>query len=151
MTIPQIIREDLKTAMRAKDAVSLDVIRGILSAFTNELVATKRMPTDTIEDAECIAVLKRLVKQRRDASQQFKDGGRPELAAKEDAECAILMKYLPAQASEEEIEKVVRQKIAEIGTVDKAGAGKLIGIVAKHFAGNADGSVIKTVVERIVQ
>lgn len=151
MTIPQIIREDLKTAMRAKDAISLDVIRGILSAFTNELVATKRMPTDVLEDHECITVIKRLVKQRRDASQQFKEGGRPELAEKEDAECALLMKYLPAQTTEAEIEKVVREKIAELGSVDKAGAGKLIGAVTKHFAGNADGSLVKTVVERIVQ
>jgi uncharacterized protein YqeY len=148
--IPLLIREDMKNAMRSKDAVALEVTRGLLAAFTNEVVAQRRAPDSVLEDADCITVIKRLIKQRKDASQQFTEGGRPELAEKEDAECAVLMKYLPAQASEEEIEKIVKEKIAEMGTVDKAGAGKLVGAVVKHFAGNADGTLIKTVVDRVI-
>ena len=89
------IREDIKTAMRARDALRLEVLRGILTAFTNELVATRRTPQETLEDVGCIAVLKRQVKQRKDASQQFRDGGRPELADKEDKELVMIEAFLP--------------------------------------------------------
>lgn len=145
-----LVREDMKNAMRAKDALALECIRGLMAAFTNELVTLKRMPSDTLSDDEALVVVKREVKRRKDAAQQFKDGGRPELAEKEEAEVVVLSKYLPAMASEAQIEEVVKAKIAELGAVDKASAGKLIGAISKHFAGTADGAVIKTVVERIL-
>jgi hypothetical protein len=150
MPLTQIVREDMKNAMRAKDAATLECVRGLMSSFTNELVTLKRMPSDSLSDSEALAVIKRAVKKGKDAAQQFIDGGRPELAEKENAEVAILSKYLPVQASEAEIEAVAKEKIAEAGAVDKAGAGKLIGAISKHFAGNADGMLVKQVVERLL-
>ena len=77
------IREDLKDAMRAKDQMRVDTLRGALAAFTNELVAKGRKPTDELTEQEILAVLKRLAKQRKDSAEQFTNGGRPELAEKE--------------------------------------------------------------------
>lgn len=150
LSLTQLVREDMKNAMRAKDAVALECIRGLMAAFTNELVTLHRMPSDALADNEAIVVVKREVKRRKDSAEQFTAGGRPELAEKENAEIAVLSKYLPQMASEAEIEAAVKAKIAEMGTVDPAGAGKLIGAIAKHFAGNADGALIKTVVERLL-
>ncbi len=144
------IREDIKTAMRAKDALRLEVLRGILTAFTNELVATRRTPQETLEDEGCIAVLKRQVKQRKDASQQFRDGGRPELADKEDAELVMIEAYLPQMMSREEIKKIAEAKKLELGVVDKTGMGKFIGAVMKACGGKADGNDVKAVVEELL-
>ena len=144
------IREDIKTAMRAKDALRLEVLRGILTAFTNELVATRRTPQEILEDEGCIAVLKRQVKQRKDASQQFRGGGRPELADKEDAELVMIETYLPQMMSREEIKKIAEAKKLELGVVDKTGMGKFIGAVMKACGGNADGNDVKAVVEELL-
>ena len=140
------IREDLKDAMRAKDQMRVDTLRGALAAFTNELVAKGRKPTDELTEQEILAVLKRLAKQRKDSAEQFTNGGRPELAEKEIAELALLEAYLPASASREDIEKVARAKKEELGITDAAGSGKLMGAIIKEFGGNADGAVVKEVV-----
>ena len=150
MSLKEKILEDIKTAMRAKDALRLEVLRGILTAFTNELVATRRTPQETLEDEGCIAVLKRQVKQRKDASQQFRDGGRPELADKEDAELVMIEAYLPQMMSREEIKKIAEAKKLELGVVDKTGMGKFIGAVMKACGGNADGNDVKAVVEELL-
>jgi uncharacterized protein len=148
MSLTQLIRDKMKDAMRSKDTLATDTLRGLMATCTNELITLKRKPTDALADAETLTVIKRLIKQRKDAAEQFIAGGRPELAQKEDAERAILEVFLPAQASEAEIAAVVAAKIAELGVTDKAGAGKLIGAVVKHFAGNADGMLIKAAVEK---
>jgi uncharacterized protein len=149
MPLTQLVREDMKIAMRAKDAATLECVRGLLSAFTNELVTLHRMPSDALTDSEALAVIKRAVKKGKDAAQQFTDGGRPELAEKEQAEVAILSKYLPAQATDAEIEAAVTMKIAEMGVTDKAGVGKLIGAVTKHFNGNVDSGKVKELAEKL--
>lgn len=140
------IREDMKDAMRAKDQVRLDTLRGAISSFTNELVAKGMKPADEVTDDLAISVLKRLGKQRKDAIEQFTKGGRPELAEKEGKELAIIEAYLPQTASKEEIEKVARAKKDELGVTDAAGIGKLTGAVMKEFAGRADGGEVKQVV-----
>ncbi len=150
MSLTQSIRDKMKEAMRAKDTLATDTLRGLMATCTNELLTLKRKPTDALTDAETLTVIKRLIKQRKDAAEQFTTGGRPELAQKEDTERAILEVFLPAQASESEIEAAVKAKIAELGVTDKAGAGKLIGAVVKHFAGNADGTVIKQIVDKLL-
>jgi uncharacterized protein YqeY len=142
------IRDALKDAMRAKDQVRVDTLRGVLAAFTNELVAKGRKPTETLDDAEMLTVLKRLAKQRKDSIEQFEKGGRPELAAKEAQELSIIEVYLPQQASREDIERVAAAKKTELG-VDAAGAGKLVGAILKEFGGNADGGVVKDVVAKL--
>jgi uncharacterized protein YqeY len=97
MNITQI-REDLKNAMRAKEQVKVDTLRGAITAFTNELVAKGHKPTDELSSDDMLAVLKRLAKQRKDSIDQFEKGGRPEMAAKEKEELVIIEAYLP-QAS----------------------------------------------------
>lgn len=144
------IREDIKNAMRAKEALRLEVLRGLLTAYTNELVATKRTPQDTLEDEGCIAVLKRAVKQRKDAIEQYEKGGRPELAQKEKDELVIIEAFLPKLMSREEIKKIAIAKKEELGVIDKTGMGKFIGAVMKACGGNADGNDVKAIVEELL-
>lgn len=135
--------------MKARDQVRVDTLRGALSAFTNELVAKGKKPTEEIADNDAVTVLKRLAKQRQDSIEQYTKGGRPELAAKESSELDILKVYLPQMASREEIEKVARAKKEELGVTDASGAGKLTGVVMKEFAGKADGNDVKEVVQSL--
>ena len=139
----QQIKTDLTTAMKARDMLTVNTLRGAIAAFTNELVAKGKKPTDEITDDEAIAVLKRLSKQRQDSIEQFTKGGRPELAEKEASELAVIKTYLPAGASMEEIEKVARAKKEELGVTDISGIGKLTGAVMKELGGRADGSDVK--------
>ncbi len=143
------IRKDMVEAMKAKDELRRDTLRGALSSFTNELVAKGRKPTDELSDQDALTVLKRLAKQRKDSVEQFTAGGRPELAEKESREFSIIEKYLPQTASREEIEKVARAKMTELGVTDASGAGKLTGAIIKEFAGSADGGDVKTVVSSL--
>ncbi len=144
--LTQKIRADMIAAMKAKDALRVDTLRGALAAFTNELVAKGRKPTEELADNDAITVLKRLAKQRKEASEAFAKGGRKELAEKEAKELKIIEEYLPQMASREEIEKVARAKMAE-GITD---AGKLAGAVMKEFAGRANGSDVKEVIQKIL-
>ena len=138
----------MKEAMKAKDDLRVQTLRGAMAAFTNELVAKGKKPTEEVDDAMATNVLKRLAKQRKDSAQQFEKGGRPALAAKELSELKIIESYLPHMASREDIEKVARVKKDEL-SVDVAGKGKLMGIVMKELGGNADGGMIKEVVESL--
>lgn len=144
--ILQKVREDMKTAMKAKDQIRVDTLRGAIAAFTNELVAKGKKPTEEITDADAVTVLKRLSKQRKEAAEVYEKGGRAELAEKEMTELKIIEEYLPQMASREEIEKVARAKKEELGVTDAAGAGKLTGAVMKELGGNADGNDVKAVV-----
>ena len=145
----QQIRDSIKEAMLAKDSVRLTVLRGLLSAFTNELVATKRTPQEMLTDEECLNVIRRAVKQRKDSIEQFEKGGRPELAEDEKKELAILETYLPTLMSREEIKKVVEAKKAEAGEVDKAKLGIFMGSVMKDLKGKADGQDVKAVIDEV--
>lgn len=144
------IKEELKTALKAKDAVRLRTVRSMLTAFTNELVATGKKPQELLADAEVLAVIKRLSKQRKESIVQYEAAGRTELAEPEKEELAVLESYLPAMMSEEEIEKIARAKITELGVTDKSKIGILIGTLMKELNGKADGGVVKTVVEKIL-
>ena len=152
MSLHTDIKGEIKVAMLAKDTVRLSVVRGLTTAFMNELVATKRTPQDELKDDEVLAVIKRAVKQRKDSIEQFIAGGREDLASDEKAELAILDKYLPASMSKDDIKKVAEAKKAELNVLDKAGMGKLIGAISKAIkenGGNADGADIKEVVESL--
>lgn len=142
----QKIREDMVAAMKARDELKLAVLRGALTAFTNELVAKGKKPTDQLEDADALAVLKRLAKQRKDSIEQFTAGNRPELAEREQQELTFIETYLPQNASREKIEEVAKAKMAEMDASDKAAMGKLMGAVMKELGGNADGNLVKEVV-----
>ena len=147
--ILQKVRDAMKVAMKAKDDIPLQTMRGILSACTNELISKGKKPTDALTDDEVVSVIKRLAKQRKDSAEQFEKGGRPELAQKEQAELKILEAYLPQTASREEIEKVARAKKEELGVTDVSGIGKLTGVVMKEFAGKADGSDVQAVLKSL--
>ena len=149
MSIIEQIKGDMKEAMKAKDAVSLTVIRGLMSAFTNELVAIGRTPQDTLTDDEALAVIKRASKQRKDAIDQFVSGGREDLAESEKAELAVIEKYLPALMTEDQIRPIAEAKIAEFGG-DKSKMGQIIGAVVKETGGQADGGDIKKVVMELL-
>jgi uncharacterized protein YqeY len=148
--IAQKVRDDMKDAMRAKDQIRLDTLRGALAAFTNELVAKGKKPTEEIPDNEAVTVLKRLGKQRKEAAEVYEKGGRRELAEKELAEFKIIEAYLPQTASREDIEKVARAKMQELAVSDAAGIGKLTGAVMKEFAGNADGNDVREVLQKLL-
>lgn len=140
----------MTAAMKAKDALRVDTLRGALSAFTNELVAKGKKPTEELPDADAVTVLKRLSKQRKEAAEVYTKGGRAELAEKELNELKVIEEYLPQMASAEEIEKVARAKMSEMGAVDAAGIGKLTGVIMKEFGGNADGQTVKAVLAKLV-
>ena len=145
------IHEELKDAMRAKDTIRLNVLRGLLSAFTNELVTKKRKPSEELDDNEAIEVIRRGVKQRKDSIGQFEKGGRKDLADNEKAELPHLERYLPIQMTEAEISPLVEAKMKELGVSDKAGAGKLLGALMKDLKGKADGTLVKNIVDGLLQ
>jgi hypothetical protein len=153
--LTQQIKADMTTAMKARDSVKVNTLRGAMAAFTNELVSKGRKPTEELTDTEAQAVLKRLAKQRKEAAEAFTTGNRPELAEKELQELTIIETYLPQTVSREDIEKVVRAKITELGVTDAAGAGKLTGVIMKEFAltgqaGAADGNVVKEIIQSVL-
>lgn len=143
----QQLREELKDAMRAKDELRLGVIRGLLTGITNELVAKGKKPTDEPSEDEVLVVVKRAAKQRQDSIEQFRKGGREDLAGKEEKELALLSVYMPPQMGKEEIVKVVEAKKAELGIMDKSGMGKLMSAVMGELKGKADGKDVKEAVE----
>ena len=147
MTSHESIKAELKEAMKAKEAVRLRVVRGLLTAFMNELVATSRTPQDLLTDDEVMAMIKRAAKQRKESITQYEAAARPELAAPEKEELVVLESYLPQMMSIEEITPVVVAKKAELGIDDKSKMGMLVGAVMKELAGKADGGDVKTVVE----
>jgi len=145
------IREAMKSAMRNKEMEKVQTLRGLLAAFTNELVAQKRPPTEELSDEDMIKVIKRAAKQRKDSIEQFTKGGRQDLADKEQRELEIIESYLPEMASTEDITKVVEAKIAELNCAgDMSKMGVLMGAVMKEFAGNADGNVVKEIVSKML-
>ena len=149
MSLHTDIKNQIKDAMRTKDQVRLGVLRGLTAAFTNELVAQKRPPQEELSDADALAVIKRVVKQRKDSIDQFTKGGREDLAEGEKAELAVLETFLPAAMSKDEIRKIAEAKKAEMNVTDKAKAGILVGAVMKAAGGNADGNDVKEVVESL--
>ncbi len=135
--------------MKERDQTKMDTLRAILSAATNEAVALGKTPQDPLEDGVLQAVIKRLIKQRKDAIEQYQAGGRAELAAQEEAQVVILETFLPPQMDEESIREIAVKKQTELGLGDKSKAGILVGAVMKEIAGRADGAVVKKIVESL--
>ncbi len=147
MSLHEDFKAGLKDAMKAKEATKLAVIRGLLTAFTNELVATNRTPQDVLKDDEVLTVIKRAAKQRKESITQYEAAGRTDLSEPEKAELAILETYLPTLMSQEQIRPIVEAKMTELGITDKSKMGMLVGAVMKELAGKADGADVKAVVE----
>lgn len=143
------LKAGIKEAMKAKDTVRLTVLRGLVTAATNESIAKGKGPDGMLTEDELMTVIMRAGKQRKDSIEQFEKGGRPELAEGEKAELAVIESMLPAQMSREEIEAAVKAKAAEMGITDKADANKLMGILMKDLKGKADGTIVKDVVSTL--
>lgn len=142
------IKAEIKPAMIAKDAVRLGTLRMILAAFTNELVTQGHPPTDPLSDEDCMKVIKRLSKQRKDSIEQFVAGGRPELAEDEKAELAVIESFLPASMSEADIEARVQAKLAE-SPLDPTKKGQFVGTMMKELGDTADGATVKAIIDRL--
>ena len=155
MSIHETIKNQIKEAMRAKDSVRLDTLRGLNALFLNEMLNNKSLDQNAqhLPDDKVLALIKRSVKQRQDSIRQFEIGKRPDLAEKEQAELKILETFLPKSSTKAEIEIVVKRLASEImktGTLDQKSVGKLTGMTMKELGGNADGNDVKEVIESLI-
>ena len=147
MTLQQSVDSDLKEAMRAKDAAKLGVLRMLKSALKYAAIAKSGAEAE-LSDAEAVQVIRKQAKQRQDSIESFEKGGRAELAEKEKEELAILNTYLPQGISPDELAKVVRETIAELGAKSKAQMGSVMKELQAKVAGRADGKTLSVEVAR---
>ncbi len=149
MSLHQDIKEEVKEALKAKDTLRLNVLRGLLSSFTNEAVAKKRKPDEELSDEESLNVIMRAVKQRKDSIEQFEKGGRSDLVDIEKSELTILETYLPAQMSREEVEKFVRSRQLELSMADQSKKNQFMGVIMKELKGKTDGTTVKGIIDNL--
>ncbi len=142
MTLKDQLTQDMKEAMKAKQPERLGTIRQLRGAIKNKEIELQK----ELDDDGVIAVVSTLVKQRRESAQMYADNGRPELAAKEEAELAVLQEYLPAQLSEDDIRELVKAAIAEVGATSIKDLGKVMPLVMGRTKGAADGKVVNQLV-----
>ncbi len=135
MTLKERITEDMKNAMRAKDAERLGTIRMLLAAIKQKEVDEQ---ADTSDDALVVSIVDKAIKQRKDAAEQYTAGGRPELADKEKAEILVLEAYLPQRLSADEIAAAIQAIVAELGASGPGDMGKVMGAAKQRLAGQAD-------------
>ncbi len=148
MSLEQLINNDIKTAMRAKDKGRLRTLRAIKSQIL--LAKTAEGASEEMgADAE-IKMLSKMVKQRKDSLEIYRKQGRDELAAKEEEEVAVIEGYLPKQLSEEELTSALQKIIDDTGASSMRDMGKVMGIASKQFAGKADGKTISTKVKQLL-
>jgi uncharacterized protein YqeY len=141
------ISQEIKAAMKAKDEARLSTLRLILTEFVRKEKEKGIPPTDE----QCVQILQTMVRKCRDAAEQFTNGNRPELAAKELAEVTILESFLPAQLPEEQVRELALAAIAEVGAKTPKDMGRVMGLLTKKLAGQADGSVISRIVKEELQ
>lgn len=149
----QTIKEQIKDALRAKDAIKLETLRSLNAAFQNEMLS-QNITGEYLGDDKAMPLVKRSVKQRRDSIDQFTKGGRIDLVEKEQKELAILESYLPSMMSRQEIKIVASGRIEKLkldGSFDPKAGGKITGMIMKELAGKADGSDVKAVVEELLK
>jgi len=146
MSLKERITEDMKNAMRAKDAPRLLAIRGLLAACKQREV-DERIELD---DAAVIAIVDKLIKQRKDSITQFAAGGRPDLVDKESAELKVLEAYLPQRLSADEIAAEVARIVKELGAAGPGDMGKVMGAVKAQLAGKADMSLVSAAVKQVL-
>jgi uncharacterized protein len=147
MTLQERIDSDLKDAMRAKDVARLGVLRMLKSALKYSAIE-KSGAEAQLDDAEATQVIRKQVKQRQDSIESFEKGGRPELAAKEKDELAILQTYLPQGFNADELAKIVGETIGELGATSRAQMGAVMKALQGKVAGRADGKTLSQEVQR---
>ena len=147
MTLLERLSQELKAAMLARDAERLSTLRLLKSAVGYAQIERK---TETLSDAEVAAIIQKELKKRRDAAEQFDQGGRPELANKEKQEITVLESFLPKALTLEELEQFVRAAILETGATNKRQMGQVIKAVQARAAGRAEGRIISDLVGRLL-
>ncbi|MEM8672566.1 MAG: GatB/YqeY domain-containing protein [Cyanobacteria bacterium P01_G01_bin.67] len=147
MSLKEQIGEDIKTAMKAKDKIRLQTVRGIKKAILEKEVELRPKGQDSLSQEQEIELLSQQAKQRRDSIEQFKNAGRDDLADKENQELAIIETYLPEQVSDEEVEAIIDSIIADSGATTLKDLGKVMGPAMKQLKGKADGKKIQAMVK----
>lgn len=148
MTLFDQISEDIKAAMKARDKVRLETLRNIKKVFLEAKTAPGA--NDTLEDDDALKILQKLAKQGRETAQTYIDNNRQDLADEELAQAKVIEEYLPKPLSEEEIEKEVKDIIAQTGAQGMKDMGKVMGMASKKMAGRADGRAISTIVKKLL-
>jgi len=143
MTLKEQITEDMKSAMRAKEAERLGTIRLLLAAIKQREVDERI----TVDDAGIIAIIEKLIKQRKDSIEQFQKAGRTDLVDQESKELAILQAYMPAQLSAAEVQSAIQKVIADLGASVPQDMGKVIGALKAQLAGKADMGMVSGLVK----
>jgi uncharacterized protein YqeY len=147
MTLQQRVDSDLKESMRAKDTTKLAVLRMLKSALKYAAIAKSDAEAE-LSDAEAVQVIRKQAKQRQDSIESFEKGGRAELAEKEKEELAVLNTYLPQGMTADELAKIVRETIAEIGATSKAQMGAVMKALQAKVGGRADGKALSSEVQK---
>lgn len=147
MSLENTINDAIKTAMKEKNKVALDSLRAVKSQIL--LLKTEAKGAEVSAEQE-IAILQRMIKQRKDSFEQFVTQGRIDLAEVEEAQMKVIEKYLPAQLSTEELEAEMKKIIAETGAETMKDLGKVMGIASKAFAGKSDGKSISEMAKKLL-
>lgn len=149
MTLFDQISEDIKAAMKARDKVRLETLRNIKKVF----IEAKTAPgaNDELDDAAALKIIQKLAKQGRETARTYTDNSRQDLADEELGQVAVMEEYLPKQLSPEEIEKAVKDIIAQTGATSMKDMGKVMGMAGKLLAGKADGKAISTIVKQLLR
>ena len=148
MALEQQIQQDIMAAMKAHDYVRTNAVRSIKSAIL--LAKTAEGGKKELEDADIVKLIQKLVKQRKEAAEQYVAAGRQELADNELAEAGVLEEYVPRQLTPEEITERVREIIAQTGASSPSDMGKVMGVASKQMAGLADGRTISGIVRELL-
>lgn len=148
MALFEQINEDIKSAMKTRDKVRLETLRNIKKVFLEAITAPGS--NGELKDDAALKIIQKLAKQGRETAKTYEDNHRPELAEAELAQVNVLESYLPQQLSEAEIRDKVQAVITEIGATDIKQMGRVMGLVTKQLAGQADGKVVATIVRQLL-
>jgi uncharacterized protein len=147
MSIKNKIIDDLKTAMKAKEADKLRVLRSLKAKILEKEISERSGGESSITDEQVVEVLMKAAKQRKESIDQFQQGGREDLVKNEEEELAIIETYLPEMMSEDEIRQAVNSHIKKTGASSPAAMGKVMGAMMGQLKGKADGSVVSRIVK----
>ena len=147
MNLKERIGQEIKSAMKAKDKLRLETVRGIKKAILEKEVALRPKGQDSLTEEQEIELLVQQAKQRRDSIEQYNSAGREDLAAKESQELAIIETYLPQQLDDEELTSILEEIINSVGATSAKDLGKVMGAAMKQLKGKADGKKIQAIVK----
>ncbi len=142
------VSEDIKKAMLARDTVALEALRGIKKEFLE--AKTAKGSDGTLPDDKAMAILAKMIKQRKESADIYTQQNRPELAAEENAQAEVIARYMPKALTDQELTDVLRDIIARVGATSPKDMGKVMGVASKELAGRADGRVISARVRELL-